>query len=81
MVFLRPVPRLLVAAGLLSLSLSACGRRGALEPPPNPSAPQAEQSSQSDDETLPSPIGTPRRSNAREPFVKPKQPVILDPIL
>jgi predicted small lipoprotein YifL len=76
----RPVSRPILAAGLLLLSLSACGRRGALEPPPDPSAPQ-QQASPADDATVPSPVGTPRRSNARAPYVRPKQPFILDPIL
>lgn len=80
MVSRLPVSRLILAAGVLLLSLSACGRRGALEPPPDPSAPQ-QQTSQADDTTVPSPIGTPRRANSRAPYVKPKGPFILDPIL
>jgi predicted small lipoprotein YifL len=74
-----PVSRLILAAGLLSLSLAACGRRGALEPPPDPSAP-AQQTS-TEDTTVPSPIGTPKKTNTRAPYVKPKEPFILDPIL
>lgn len=35
----REPARVLVAAACLALALSACGRRGALEPPPDPNAP------------------------------------------
>ena len=70
-------------AGVLVLGLSACGRRGALEPPPDPSAPKAQQnaSSPAPDEALPSPVGTPRSKTARRGYTIPKKPFILDPIL
>jgi predicted small lipoprotein YifL len=35
-----PLPRALMVAGLLVLALTACGRRGALEAPPDPSTTQ-----------------------------------------
>jgi predicted small lipoprotein YifL len=35
-----PLPRALMVAGLLVLGLTACGRRGALEAPPDPSTAQ-----------------------------------------
>jgi predicted small lipoprotein YifL len=38
-----PVGRSLLIAGLLVLGLTACGRRGALEPPLDPAAQAAEQ--------------------------------------
>src|SRR5918998_2097549 len=55
--------RAVLIGGLLALGLSACGRRGALEPPPNPSAAQAQAqqgtaSEGSGQATLPSPVGT-----------------------
>lgn len=74
-----PVSRLVLVAGLVALSVSACGRRGSLEPPPNPAAPAAQTQSE-DETTLPSPIGTPQKA-ARTPYQKPKKPFILDPIL
>jgi len=74
--------RIALIAGILALSLSACGRRGALEPPPDPSAPQQQTSSQpSPDGALPSPVGTPRSKNTNRGFTIPKDPFILDPIL
>jgi len=70
----------LVAAGLL-LVLSACGRRGALEAPPDPAAAkQAEASRPEGQGTLPSPLGTPREKPQRG-YVIPKEPFILDPLL
>ena len=36
-----PSARLILVAGALVLGLSACGRRGALEAPPDPTAPNA----------------------------------------
>lgn len=75
--------RALLIAGALVLSLSACGRRGALEAPPDPSAVKAEQSSAEQPEgqgTLPSPVGTPR-SKPNRAYTIPKDPFILDPIL
>ena len=77
------LPRAMLVAGLLILSLSACGRRGALEPPPDPSAPQTQQgaaSESSDEDALPSPVGTPRKKVNRA-YKIPNQPFILDPLL
>jgi predicted small lipoprotein YifL len=71
--------RAALVAGLLALSLSACGRRGALEPPPDPSAPQAQPVAEGQG-TLPSPVGTPR-SRATQGYSIPNKPFILDPIL
>ena len=104
MVSSLPLPRAVMVAGLIVLTLAACGRRGALEAPPDPSAtqkPAAKQAAaqtagqtagaqaagpgQTDEEeadaTLPSPVGTPRRSNSKRGYVIPKEPFILDPIL
>jgi predicted small lipoprotein YifL len=79
MVCCLPVPRLLFVAGLI-LCVSACGRRGALEPPPDPSAP-SQESAQPTPGALPSPVATPGRSSRQAPFVRPKEPFILDPLL
>ncbi len=73
----------LIAAGLV-LALAACGRRGALEPPPDPAAAQAEKTEASRPEapgTLPSPVGTARQSSKARGYVIPKEPFILDPLL
>ncbi|PVE22360.1 hypothetical protein DC522_21510 [Microvirga sp. KLBC 81] len=72
--------RIALVAGALVLSLSACGRRGALEPPPDGSAPQAQQQRAADQATLPSPVGTPR-SRATRGYTIPDKPFILDPLL
>jgi predicted small lipoprotein YifL len=73
--------RAALIAGLIVLGLSACGRRGALEPPPDGSAaPQAQQQETADQATLPSPVGTPRSKPTRG-YTIPKKPFILDPLL
>jgi predicted small lipoprotein YifL len=75
-----PLPRLVVATSLVALSLAACGRRGALEAPPDPNAPAAEQSA-APAGTLPSPVATPQGSNQKRGLVIPKDRFILDPLL
>ena len=72
--------RAALVAGLIVLGLSACGRRGALETPPDGSAPQAQQANPADQATLPSPVGTPR-STPRRGYTVPNKPFILDPLL
>ncbi|MBM1174997.1 LPS translocon maturation chaperone LptM [Microvirga arabica] len=72
--------RPLLIAGLVVLCLSACGRRGALEPPPSASAPAAQPASTVSDTALPSPVGTPR-SSPRLGYTIPDKPFILDPLL
>jgi len=74
--------RAALVAGLIVFGLSACGRRGALEPPPDGSAaPQAQQQQGAADQaTLPSPVGTPR-SKATRGYTIPNKPFILDPLL
>ena len=76
-------PRAVVVAGLLVLGLTACGRRGALEPPPDASAQAAETQTlvRTRDATLPSPVGTPRSTSARRGYTIPNKPFILDPLL
>lgn len=74
--------RAVLTAGLVVLSLSACGRRGALEPPPSASAQAAEtqQQATTGESTLPSPVGTPR-SSPRRGYTISDKPFILDPLL
>ncbi len=72
------VLRLILIAGAVSLTLAACGRRGALEPPPDPSAPKAEETQAGGGLTV-SPVGQPRRRDTG--FEVPKRDFILDPLL
>ncbi|MXQ14753.1 LPS translocon maturation chaperone LptM [Microvirga makkahensis] len=72
--------RAALVAGLIVLGLSACGRRGALEPPPGSAAAQAQQQEAADQPTLPSPVGTPRSRDTRG-YTIPNKPFILDPLL
>lgn len=78
-----PPLRLPLVIGVVALSLAACGRRGALEPPPGTSGPgQQEQRPQVEGQpgTLaPSPVGTPRRTTTQTP--PPNRPFVLDPLL
>jgi predicted small lipoprotein YifL len=77
-------PRIALVAGLLVLGLSACGRRGALEPPPDAAAAQTQEEAVSQNATqgaLPSPVGTPRASSAPQRSMVPNKPFILDPLL
>lgn len=87
--------RALLIAGLVLIGLTACGRRGALQAPPDPAAlaaakaqPQkaaAVPGDEDDDEetttTLPSPTPTPRSKGNRRAYTIPKEPFILDPLL
>jgi len=76
-------PRAVLVAGLLVLGLTACGRRGSLEAPPDPSAAPAETQAEAStsDATLPSPVGTPRSDSPRRGYTIPNKPFILDPLL
>jgi len=60
----------LVAA--LALGVAGCGRRGALEPPPDPSAVQKPTSAQN---------GEPAARPKIPPITPPKTPFFLDPLL
>ena len=84
--------RALVLTGALLLILSACGRRGPLEAPPDARAPAAatasaqpvEQDADGLPETvLPSATPTPPQSSraARRNYTVPTEPFILDPLL
>jgi predicted small lipoprotein YifL len=88
-----PFPgRTLVIAGLIALSLAACGRRGALEAPLTPAELAAQQQGQQrqaaaagadDDElgnaTVRTPVPTTRRRSRA--YTIPQEPFILDPLL
>jgi predicted small lipoprotein YifL len=87
---LSPAGRALVLAGVLLVALSACGRRGALEPPPRAALPagtgqvQAEAAESEVPETiLPGVTPTPSASARQQKrgFTIPKDPFILDPLL
>jgi predicted small lipoprotein YifL len=72
--------RAALVAGLIVLGLTACGRRGALEPPPDGSAASQAQQGAAEQATLPSPVGTPRSKTPRG-YTIPNKPFILDPLL
>jgi predicted small lipoprotein YifL len=82
----RPFP--ILAVLILATALSACGRRGPLEPPPRAAAPAAsvladEPEAAPAGEALPSlapPVAAGDRVG-RKPIVAPKRPFILDPLL
>ena len=89
---LSPAGRALVLAGVLLVALTACGRRGALEPPPRAALPagtgqvqaQAESEEAEVPETvLPGVTPTPSASSRQQKrgFTIPKDPFILDPLL
>jgi predicted small lipoprotein YifL len=65
----------LVAAGLLLVTLSACGRRGPLE---SPSA--TAQTPSGNNAVVAAPIGTARPKATDEPS-RPRRPFVLDPLL
>ena len=129
MILASPAGRSLLIAGLLVLALAACGRRGALEAPPDPAAIAAERQKAAQRQALrasqnrgsvPSGQSAPAlegqtnvpgqaqvadggdaddpeaegpaaanpagalgatRKRVRQPFVIPKEPFILDPLL
>ena len=68
--------RLKALAALLALCLSACGKYGPLEPPPDPNAPPKPANTSS------SPSGTNVLAKPSiPPIVPPKQPFFLDFLL
>ncbi len=75
-----PLPRLVIATFLVALSLTACGRRGALEAPPDANSPAPQQQA-APAGTLPSPVATPQGGGSRRGYTIPKDPFILDPLL
>ncbi len=82
----RPLP--ILAVLILATALSACGRRGPLEPPPRAVAPAAnviadEPEAAPAEDALPSlaPPVAPGERGGRKPIVAPKRPFILDSLL
>ncbi len=78
--------RALLIAGLLGLSLTACGRRGPLEAPPNatnaidlPDRDIGGEEEQAANPAGATPFGKPPKSNRN--FTVPEKPFVLDPIL
>ena len=71
----KPALRTVVAA-LVALGLTACGRIGPLEPPPDANAPAKPAATTPEAAASPA-IGKPKIP----PIVPPKQPFILDPLL
>lgn len=77
--------RLFLSFLLLTVSLSACGRRGPLEPPNTAAVPtnQGSQVETGDDDdikaSIPSPAGAAKKK--LRAYVIPKDPFILDPLL
>ena len=63
---------------MLALSLGGCGRRGRLEPPPDPNAPKAADTS-ADAGSLTK--AGPHRRAKNPPIRPPNEPFILDPLL
>ena len=61
--------------GIAALALAGCGRRGALEPPPDPAAPKAVE------EPASPAAGPVKRKKKRVPINVPTTPFILDPLL
>ena len=89
-----PAARTVLIAGLLILSLSACGRRGPLEAPMSqadlaaqqqgaatrPAGPLADEGEDAAEAaTVPVPVPTARRPSRA--VTVPKEPFILDPLL
>lgn len=72
--------RATVVAVVIAAALGACGRRGALEMPPDPNAPKGEQSESATPSLTPSPIGAQREKRSTG-YVIPDKPFILDKIL
>ena len=67
--------RRLVLIGLAALALAGCGRKGALEEPPDPSAPPAVEAPSN-------PAGGPiKKRKKKVPINVPRDPFILDPLL
>lgn len=82
-----PLGRLLLLAGLLALGLTACGRRGPLEPPPNVKNgvefPEDKQTQSEVDAQSGSfgtnPTGRPAKTQRK--IIPPKRDFVLDPLL
>ncbi len=76
------IGRAVLVAGFLGLALSACGRRGPLEPPPdakNPVALPDQQIGAVPNTIDASPVG--RSPKRNRPIEVPEKPFLLDPLL
>lgn len=77
--------RAIMVAGLLGLALTACGRRGPLEPPPNAKnaidLPDQQTGAVENtfNATEASPLGKPAKRN--KAIEIPEKPFVLDPLL
>ncbi|GGC46256.1 LPS translocon maturation chaperone LptM [Chelatococcus reniformis] len=86
-----PLPALLrvvVVTAVMALALAACGRRGALQPPPDPGAPKQTEAqkadAQSDDDEPDTIVPTPAITGAKKKpkgYTIPKDRFILDSLL
>lgn len=77
--------RAILIAGVLGLGLTACGRRGPLEPPPNATnaIDLPDRDIGGDEDPNPGASATPfgRPPKANRNFTVPEKPFVLDPIL
>jgi len=80
------IGRAMVLAGFLGLALTACGRRGPLEPPPNAknAIDLPDQQTGAVEDAVPnvteaSPLGKAPKRN--KPIEIPEKPFLLDPLL
>lgn len=88
-VFSSHLLRTILFVSALAVATSACGRRGALESPPDPKAAASQKdksasnvNNTNDDESdndLSAPVGQAKKRP--KGFVIPKEPFILDPLL
>ncbi|CAH1654776.1 hypothetical protein CHELA1G11_10831 [Hyphomicrobiales bacterium] len=74
------VVRAAVVAMVVASALGACGRRGALEMPPDPNAPKTEPAQTNTPSLTPSALGSQREKRSTG-YVIPDRPFILDKIL
>ena len=73
------ITRNVILAGMLLAVLAGCGRKGALEPPPDPSAVAAKPAATGDGGAVtPGPVKSKKK---KVPINVPKEPFFLDPIL
>ena len=79
----RPLLRLAVTGALIALGLAACGRKGALDPPPSASLAGEQQTANAPANPMVSPIGNQSKSaSPSEQAAKgPKKHIFLDDLL
>lgn len=76
-----PSLRAVVLGAVLLVALAACGRRGALEPPPDPSAPKEQQTEAGGSGISGGGAPIARGKSTQRAITVPKTPFILDPLL